>query len=222
MSAAPTDPIRVWLIEDQTAFRRTVARTLSASPTLQCTAHFDRCETALGEIGRLPPREHPQVIVLDIGLPGMSGIEGIKAFKQRLPGVQILLFTVFEDEDRVLQAICAGASGYLLKSSSVREIIAAVQEVAAGGASIHSHIARRVLDLLSRFGQPAATPQYGLTETERDILKHLTNGASKKEIAAARDTSFHTVSTHIRNIYEKLHVHSVSAAVSKSLRERLV
>ncbi len=216
------DPLRVWLIEDQAAFRRTVARALSSSPALECTAHFDRCETALGEVGRMRPSEHPQVIVLDIGLPGMSGIEGIKAFKQCLPAVQILLFTVFEDEDRVLQAICAGASGYLLKSSPLREIIAAVQEVASGGASIHSHIARRVLDLLARLGQPTATPQYGLTETERDILKHLTNGSSKKEIASARDTSFHTVSTHIRNIYEKLHVHTVSGAVSKTLRERLL
>lgn len=209
--------IDVWLIEDNDTLRRTVARVLEREKDIVCSHQFDRCEDAFKVLldgGR------PQVILLDLGLPGMSGIEGIERIKQSLPEIELLVFSVFEDNDRVFRALCAGASGYLLKTSSMTEIPEAVREVTQGGAPMNARIARRVLE---RFKKVApSNKDYGLTTRETEVLDEMVEGLTKKEIADRLDLSFHTVDKHIRGIYSKLHVNTMTGAVAKALKEGLL
>jgi DNA-binding NarL/FixJ family response regulator len=159
-------------------------------------------------------------MLLDVGLPGMTGLEGIPRFTSAIPGVRIIVLTVFDDDEKIFRAICAGAVGYLLKMSPVEEIVGAIRDVSAGGSPMNSRIARRVLEMFARLAPPPAS--YGLTKRERDVLDLLVHGLIKKEIAARLSLSVHTIDTHIRNIYEKLQVHTRSGAVAKALREKLV
>ncbi len=211
------DPIDVWVIEDNDTLRQTVARVLTRERDMACSQQFDRCEdafTVLLEGGR------PQVILLDLGLPGMSGVEGIKRIKASLPEIEILVFSVFDDNDRVFNAICAGASGYLLKTSSMGEIPEAIREVLAGGAPMNARIARRVLEMFSKVAP--TNKDYGLTVRETEVLNQMVEGLTKKEIADRLDLSFHTVDKHIRGIYSKLHVNTMTGAVAKALKEGLL
>lgn len=210
-------PTAVWLIEDNAAFRRAVTAALELTPEFTCSAAFRSLEDALSAIGRGPA---PGLILLDIGLPGRSGLEGIPILRERLPATAIVILTVFEDEEKIVRAICAGASGYLLKSSSLEEITQSLRSVVAGGAAVTPRIARRVLDLFSKLSRPAG--DYGLTTREREILQLAVQGLTKKEIAARLDCSVHTADTHLRHIYEKLQVNTRSGAVAKALNERLV
>ncbi|RYD17563.1 MAG: response regulator transcription factor, partial [Verrucomicrobiaceae bacterium] len=162
----------------------------------------------------------PDVILLDVGLPGMDGIEGLRRFREAAPGTALLILTVFEDDGKILRAICAGASGYLLKTAPVEEITAAIHDVLAGGSPMNSRIARRVLTMFSQL--VPAKKDYGLTAREKGILQLMVDGNIKKEIAALLDVSVHTVNTHMRHIYEKLQVHTGTKAVAKALQERLL
>jgi len=210
-------PLEVWLIEDNASFRRSIARTLEAVPGFRCTGEFGRCEDALAALATLPK---PRVILLDVGLPGMSGIEGIPKLRALAPEAAVLILTVFEDEDKIVAAICEGAAGYLLKTTPPEELIRAIHDVLAGGAPMNGRIARRVLDIFSKIAP--RKNDYHLTDREREILQHLTGGFIKKEIADRLSLSVHTVDTHLRNIYGKLHVNTRTGAVAKALRERLV
>jgi DNA-binding NarL/FixJ family response regulator len=216
--ATAAQPARVWTIEDNDSYRRAIMRVVDAAPGLECPAAFANCEDALAALAT--SREPPDVILLDIGLPGMSGLDGIPRLVAAAPGVRIIVLTVFEDEDKIFRAICAGATGYLLKMSPVGEITAAIRDVLAGGSPMNGRIARRVLEMFTRLAPPPA--DYGLTERERGVLDLMVQGLIKKEIASELDLSVHTVDTHIRNIYEKLHVHTRSGAVAKALKEKLV
>lgn len=207
----------LWIVEDHAAFRRTLVRVLNSEPDLQCPRDFDSCEKALASLTR---DDAPDLILLDVGLPGMSGLDGICLFKKRAPNSLIVILTVFEDDDKVFQAICAGAAGYLLKTSSVAEITQAVRDALAGGSPMNPRIARRVLDMFSKLAPKQS--DYGLSEREKEILQLMTTGLIKKEIADRLTLSIHTVDTYLRRIYEKLEVNTRTGAVAKALKEGLV
>jgi DNA-binding NarL/FixJ family response regulator len=207
----------IWIIEDHAAFRRTLFRVLDAEADLQCMRDFDSCEKALTALTHEAP---PDLILLDVGLPGMSGLDGIGLIKERAPNTLIVILTVFEDDDKVFRAICAGASGYLLKTSSASEITQAVRDALAGGSPMTSRIARRVLDMFSKLAPKQS--DYGLSDREKEILQLMTTGLIKKEIADKLTLSIHTVDTYLRRIYEKLEVNTRTGAVAKALKEGLV
>ena len=207
----------IWIIEDHAAFRRTLVRLLNTETGLQCTRDFDSCEKALAALAH---DEAPGLILLDVGLPGMSGLDGIRLLKERAPKTLVVILTVFEDDDKVFQAICAGAAGYLLKTSSATDITQAVRDALAGGSPMTPRIARRVLDMFSKFAPKQS--DYGLSDREKEILLLMTTGLIKKEIADKLTLSIHTVDTYLRRIYEKLEVNTRTGAVAKALKEGLV
>ncbi len=214
----PQNPITVWLIEDNSTFRKTVARVIDRIEGMTCPKAFSACEEALSAI---PCPNPPDVVLLDIGLPGMSGIDGIRELKSKAPHIHTIILTVFDDQEKVFQAICAGASGYLLKTSPVEAITDGIRDVMNGGAPMNGRIARMVLAMFSKIA-PKPAENYGLTERERQILNLMVEGLIKKEIADNLGVSFHTVDTHLRNIYTKLHVNTQTGAVAKALREGLI
>lgn len=207
----------IWIVEDHAAFRRTLVRVLNAEEGLQCTRDFDSCEKVFNALGH---EDAPDLILLDVGLPGMSGLDGIRLIKERAPKTLIVILTVFEDDDKVFRAICAGAAGYLLKTSGVSDITQAVHDALAGGSPMTSRIARRVLDMFSKL--VPKHNDYGLSEREKEILQLMTTGLIKKEIADKLTLSIHTVDTYLRRIYEKLEVNTRTGAVAKALKEGLV
>jgi DNA-binding NarL/FixJ family response regulator len=185
---------------------------------MDCPHDFSNCEDALSI---LDEENSPKIIFLDIGLPGMSGIDGIGRFLQIAPGIHIIILTVYDDNEKVFDALCAGASGYLLKDSSPEKIIDSIKEVLAGGAPMNMEIAHKVLEIFSGL-KKNKTPDYGLTEREKEILQYMVAGLSKQRIADNMVLSFHTVNSHLRNIYKKLHVHTRTSAVSKVYKENLL
>ena len=209
--------VSVWVVEDNDLLRETITDVLEQAEGLACTLAVSSGEDALAA---LAAGHVPEVVLMDLGLPGISGQEGIQRIRAISPASQIIVLTVHEDEDRVFEAICAGACGYLLKPSSGGDIVGAIETARRGGSPMSPSVARKVLDMFSRFARPKA--DYGLTEREREILQILVEGRTMKEIAVQLFLSPHTVDTHLRNIYAKLHVHSRSAAVARALRDRLI
>lgn len=207
----------LWIVEDHAAFRRTLVRVLNAETGLHCTRDFDSCEKLLVALAQ---DDAPHLILLDVGLPGMSGLDGIRLIKERAPKTLMVILTVFEDDDKVFKAICAGASGYLLKTSSVAEITQAVHDALDGGSPMTPRIARRVLEMFSELAPKHSN--YGLSDREKEILQLMTTGLIKKEIADRLTLSVHTVDTYLRRIYEKLEVNTRTGAVAKALKEGLV
>jgi DNA-binding NarL/FixJ family response regulator len=175
------------------------------------------CEEALAH---LDTGTAPDVILMDIELPGVDGIEGVQKVKSVAPSIQVIMLTVFDEDEKIFRAICAGASGYLLKSTSPDRIIEALKEIVTGGAPINSHIARRVLDMFAHIAAPKG--KYDITPAEKRILGLLVEGEPKKQIAHRLGVSFFTVDSHLRNIYTKLQVHNQTGAVAKALKERLL
>ncbi|GAB4126919.1 MAG: response regulator transcription factor [Ignavibacteriales bacterium] len=212
-----TKPISIWLIEDNSRYSKTLAGLINRSSGMNCSKVFSNCEDAL-EIN--PSEEKPEVILLDIGLPGMSGILGIQKFKDRLPDVRILILTVYDDNDNVFEALCAGASGYLLKDSSPQKIIDSIREVLQGGVPMNMKIAQKVLEMFKHLKPPKK--DYGLTEREKEILQLLTSGLTQQQIGEKLFISFYTVNTHLKNIYGKLHVNTRASAVSKVYKENIL
>jgi DNA-binding NarL/FixJ family response regulator len=209
--------IRVVLIEDQRDVREGLKLLINGSPGFNCIGAYRTVEDALTGVAQ---REAPDLILTDIGLPGLSGIEGIKLFRERLPDAAILALTVYENNDKIFNALCAGATGYLLKNTPPARLLEALREAVSGGSPMSPEVARRVVNLFRNF-QPVSA-SYDLTPQERQLLKLLVEGHHKKTAADVMGISFHTVSFHLRNIYEKLQVHSKSEAVAKALREHLV
>lgn len=207
----------LWLIEDNATFRTTLARGLERTGRFVCVGSFSSAEAALGGVGE---GVTPAAVLLDVGLPGMDGIEALPKLRAVLPTASLIVLTVFEDEEKIVRAICSGAQGYLLKTAPVAEIASAIDDVLGGGSPMNSRIARRVLELFSKFVPPQKN--YGLTAREKEILQQMVEGRIKKEIASRVGLSVHTVNTHMRNIYEKLQVNTVNGAVAKALKERLV
>jgi len=214
--AAASRPVELWMIEDNHAFRNTVSRLLNQTKEIRCTRSFPACEDALT---LLNTGATVDVVLLDVELSGMNGIEGLKKIKAVSPATRIIMLTVFEDHERVFRAICAGASGYLLKASPFESIVESVHQVMAGGSPMSPRVATSVLEMFTRMALPKT--DFGLTEREREVLELMKEGLTKKEIAARLELSFHTVDDYLRNIYAKLHVHSQAGAVAKAMKHDL-
>jgi DNA-binding NarL/FixJ family response regulator len=213
----PDGPIRVVIIEDVREVRESLACLIGGTPGFHCAGSYRTMEDALSGVAR----NGPDVILADIGLPGMGGIEGTRILRQRFPRVPIVALTVYDDEDRVFDAICAGASGYLLKNTAPARLLEALREVVNGGAPMSPDVARRVVTLFREF-RPNPRASHALTPQETELLKLMVEGHHYKTAAREMGISTHTVSFHLRNIYDKLQVHSKTEAVAKALRERLV
>jgi len=216
LTAQPA-PIKVSIVEDRREIRNALAMLIGGTEGFRCTGTYRSMEEALVEIGH----NLPDIVLCDIGLPGMSGIEGIRILRERYAELTILMLTVYEDDERIFDALCAGAGGYLLKRTSPARLIESLKEAVEGGAPMSPEVARRVVALF-RDVYPAEREDYQLTPHETRLLKLLVQGHNYKTAAAELGVSFHTIHFHMRNIYDKLQVHSKSAAVAKALRNRIV
>jgi DNA-binding NarL/FixJ family response regulator len=214
-SASP-NRLDVAIVEDQREIREGLAALIDGTPGFRCTGRFSTMEEALAGI-----REPPDVVLLDIGLPGMTGIEGVRRLREQHPDLAALILTIHEDDDRIFQAICAGAGGYLLKTTPPARLLESLAEAARGGAPMSPEVARRVIQLF-REHRPPSHADYQLTPHEVRLLRLLVDGHNYKTAAAELGVSVNTISFHMRRIYDKLQVHSKSEAVAKALRQRLV
>jgi DNA-binding NarL/FixJ family response regulator len=219
MSEACPQPkvIRVAIVEDQSDVRQGLALLITRSQDCRCTHTFGSMEEALEGIGA----EAPDVALVDIGLPGMSGIEGVSLLKERYPQLLVLMLTVYGDDERIFRAMCAGACGYLLKKTPPARLVECLREVVAGGAPMSPEVARRIVELFREFRPPQQAGCH-LSPQETRVLKLLGEGHHYKTAAEEMGISVHTVRFHLRSIYSKLEVHSKSEAVAKALRERLI
>lgn len=209
--------LRVVIIEDLRDIREGLAALINGTVGFQCVAAYSSVETALAHI----ERERPEVILTDLGLPGMSGIVGIGRFRLLYPEIPIIALTIYDNDDQIFNALCAGANGYLLKNTPPARLLESLREAYDGGAPMSPNIATRVVNLFRTF-RPPDHADYRLTPQETELLKLLIEGHHKKTAARVMNISFHTVSFHLKNIYEKLQVHSKTEAVAKALRENLV
>lgn len=208
--------IRVWIVEDNTHFRSVVRELVDEHDQLSCQNSFASCEELFRKLAVQPA---PDVLLLDVRLPGIDGIEAIRQIKEHAPNLEIIILTSFHDEEKIFRAVCAGASGYLLKSSSEEQIVQSILEVTRGGVPMTPSIARSVLGFLSHL--TPSSNDYRLTRREQTILELMVEGLVKKEIAARLELSYHTVDSYLRNIYRKLRVSTRAEAVAKAIREGL-
>ena len=217
ISESQDRPIRVAVVEDREEIRFGLKRLIGGAEGFQWCGEYRTMEEALEGL----PNNLPDVVLNDIGLPKMSGIDGIRILKEKYPNLMILILTVFDDDDRIIDGICAGASGYLLKSTPMPLLLQSLREVAAGGAPMSPQIASRVMELF-RKSPPPKKVDYDLTPHESRLLKMLVDGHNYKTAAKELGVSVNTISFHIKHIYEKLQVHSKSEAVAKALKGGIV
>jgi DNA-binding NarL/FixJ family response regulator len=210
--------IKVAVVEDNAELREGLARLIDGGSFTVCAGVYGRCDELLAAL----PVIRPDVVIMDIGLPGMSGIEGVAKIKSMAPATEIVMVTVYEDEENIFQAIRAGASGYLLKKTLPGGLLDAIAEIHAGGAPMTASIARKVLAAFKGNASSSPGAESSLSLREREILSALVNGQSYKMIADSCLISIDTVRSHIKSIYGKLQVHSKSEAVAAALRNRLV
>jgi len=206
-------PITVSIVEDNEQLRNTLARVLNRSEGFKCLSHYGNAESALKEL----PNVKPEVVLMDINLPGMNGVECVRQLKQALPTLQVMMLTVYEDTENIFSALAAGATGYLLKRTKSAELLEAIREVHRGGSPMTTHIARKVTQSFLKTG-PSGQPTENLSQREQEVLDCLSQGFLYKEIAEKLGISYETVHTYIRRIYEKLQVRTRTEAVAKFLR----
>src|SRR5881394_1255488 len=206
-------PIKVAIVDDDEGIRASLATLIRRSPSLRLTGDYPDAETALKEV----PKRLPDVVLMDINLPGIKGVECVRQLKLAMPQVQFLMLTVYEDSDSLFNSLKAGASGYLLKRTASARLLEAIRDVHSGGSPMSPHLARRVVQF---FSKPAEgdSPIARLTPGEKEFLDQLANGYAYKEIADRMKISIDTVRSYVRTAYEKLHVHSRTEAVVKFLR----
>jgi DNA-binding NarL/FixJ family response regulator len=216
-SSAQLSVIKVAIIEDRREIREGLAMLINGTEGFRCTGSFRSMEEALAKISF----DLPDIVLCDIGLPGMSGIEGMRILKERYPHLLLLTLSVYDDDERIFDALCAGACGYLLKKTPPVRLLESLREAVGGGSPMSPEVARRVIALF-RDIRPPERADYELTPHETRILKLLVEGHNYKTAAGELGVSVNTVSFHMRRIYEKLQVHSKSEAVAKALRDRLV
>ena len=205
------------LVEDQRDVREGLFALINGSTGFHCLGAFRTMEEAL----RAVDKELPDVVLTDVGLPGMSGIDGTRILKQTHPELPVVALTVYDDDEDVFSALCAGATGYLLKNTPPAKLLESLREVVSGGAPMSPEIALRVIRLFREFSPPPRA-SYRLTQQEVELLKLIVNGHTYKTAAYDLGISISTVSFHLQNIYNKLQVHSKTEAVAKALRDRLV
>jgi DNA-binding NarL/FixJ family response regulator len=217
--------MRIGVIEDDSRYREGLRALLSHAPGLALAGCWSNASEALAALENTPA----DLVLMDVELPGLGGVEATRRLKKRQPETLVVMLTVFEEPAVILEAICAGADGYLLKKTPPAELIEHVRLVGAGGSAIGSDVARTVLDLVrggtgagSRSGARGPAADAGLSPREMDVLRGLTRGLAYKQVAGELGVSIDTVRTHIRGVYRKLQVHSVAEAVGRALRERLV
>lgn len=207
-------PITVAIVEDNEKIRDGLAVLINGSPGFSCVAAYETAEEALKHL----PGKRPDVVLMDIGLPGMSGIECVEELKKKRPEVQVMMLTVYEDDDRVFQSLAAGATGYILKNTMLAELFEAIGNLHNGGSPMSNVIARKVVQAFQRMGRSAKDLE-NLSERENEVLAYVAKGYRDKEVAAKFFISVETVRKHLRNIYEKLHVRSRTEAVLKFLQK---
>ena len=217
---ATQHPLAVWVVEDNRMLRESLADLLNEQRDMRCPLAVGTCGDFLAALDLEKP---PDIVLMDIGLPDVSGIDGVARISSVAPASKVIILTIHAEDDKVFDAICAGASGYLLKPSDPGRILEAVREVQRGAAPINPFIARKMLGLFARLAPPRSSEGgYGLTDREKTILQRLVDGLTMEQIAASLGLSYHTIGNHLRNIYRKLHVTSRSRAVAKALKEDLV
>jgi DNA-binding NarL/FixJ family response regulator len=208
--------VKVAIVEDQRKFREATTAIIDGTEGFSCTGSFRSMEEALDKI----KNNLPDVVLVDIGLPGMCGIEGIQLLKERHPQLILLVYSVYDDDERIFDALCAGASGYLLKKTPPTRLLESLAEAAAGGAPLTPEVASRVVRLFRDYRPPDRN--YELTPHELRLLKLLMDGHNYKTAAQELHVTTHTISFHLQRIYDKLHVHSKTEAVAKALQHRLL
>jgi DNA-binding NarL/FixJ family response regulator len=215
------DKIRIALFDDNKKIRSSFSAMMEGISAIELTAVFSDCYDLKEKI----EKSNPQVILMDIEMPGIDGIEAVKQLQLNFPEIKILMQTAFADDDKIFRAVCAGASGYILKSTLPSQIIDAIVDVYHGGSPMSPSVARKVMSILQQFGREEETTpavDYKLTLREKDVLGCLVKGMSYKMIADALGITFETVRTHMRRIYEKLHVASMTEAVALAIQQKLV
>ena len=206
-------PITVSIVEDNHQLRATLARVISRADGFVCLGQHESAEAALEAL----PKERPDVVLMDINLPGINGVECVRQLKQILPKTQVMMLTVYEDTENIFNALAAGASGYMLKRTPRDELLAAIRDVNQGGSPMTTHIARKVVQSFQKTNA-TAHPTENLSQREQEVLDYLSQGFLYKEIAEKMGISYETVHTYIRRIYEKLQVRTRTEAVAKFLK----
>jgi DNA-binding NarL/FixJ family response regulator len=210
--------IRVTIFDDNSKLRSTLCSLLDASDGFECTGTFPDCSNLIADV----LRTRPDVVLMDIRMPGINGVQAVSMLREARPQVRVLMQTVSEDNDRIFQSVLAGASGYMLKTTSTTRMLEYIREAYEGGAPMSPTVATKVLRMLAGQPKAAAHVSFSLSDRERDVLSCLVKGHSYKLIAAACGISIDTVRGHIRHIYDKLHVHSKSEAVAIAIKSRIV
>lgn len=210
--------IRVAIFEDNNTLRESLEQLINNSEDMVCTGAFPDADKLVYRI----QQAGPDVVLMDINMPGISGIEAVKIIKEKFPHIHILMLTVFDHNDKIFASVCAGASGYLLKKTTPQKISEAIRETYAGGAPMSPSVSSKVLRMFRVQNKNEKNEFIDLSDREREILSLLVKGNSYKAVATACFISIDTVSTHVRHIYEKLHVHSKSEAVAKAIFQKLV
>jgi len=217
-NTAKPDAIRLWIIEDNAAFRSNLAEALDATERMSCQQDFSSFEEALECLQAAD--EIPELILVDLSLPGMTGIEGLPYIRAEYPDIRCIVLTGSDKQKDVFDAICAGAAGYLLKNSKISDIIHSIDDVMNGGAALDPHVASMVLNAFPKSNQPPN--DHDLTEREIEVLEHLSDGKIIKEISDIMNLSPHTVKFHVANTYKKLNVQSQAGAVAKGIRKGII
>ena len=210
--------MRVAVFDDNTFRRESLAMLINGTDGMECCGIFPDCSNVTDNMRTITP----DVVLMDIDMPNVNGIEGVKLIHRHFPSIQILMQTVFDDDEKIFASICAGASGYILKKSTPVQILQAIEDVYSGGAAMTASVAKQVIRAFQQNTFIENNEKIELSAREKEILSFLVNGLSHKMIAAQCNISYHTVNSHIKNIYEKLHVNSVAEAVVKALKQKLV
>ncbi len=213
--------LRITIFDDNKNIRESIQMLLETVPDFEVVGAYSHVLDCVEDV----KESKPDVVLMDIEMPGMTGIAALIRLKQEFPNIQVLMQTVFEDDDRVFDSICAGASGYILKNQLNTKLVDAIRELQFGGSPLSPSIARKVLNKLQSIPQhirPDQAPDYHLTAREKDVLSCLVNGLSYKMIAAELNISYETVRSHVKKIYEKLHVASLTEMVAKAINQRIV
>ena len=210
--------IKVAIFEDNRNLREGLFHLINGTEGYQCVGSFANCDRLVKHL----EDARPDVVMMDIEMPGISGIEGVKIIKENFPEIKILMETIFEDDNKIFESICNGAEGYILKNTPPAEILNAIKEIYQGGAPMTPSVASKVLKMFKQKTALEVSESFDLTDREREILRYLTEGMSYKMVASTCNISIETVSGHIKNIYKKLQVHSKSEAVIKAMKQKIV